>query len=656
MDSSFGILGRSSRKWTLILLAAAAGVTTPAPASAKAEAAVEAAYDRPEYVAIKKRLLHGWGTWDSRNVLSQVLLPDGLSLTVAFKQVNWLGADFLDRALIGQEGENDARVRPGLHSLDGSYTELELEWRGIHAKVETAAKGDDLVILVRPIEKPKLGASLVVEIGLPWNRKGHLSREGNELVARMPGRLVRVYDTGSLREDPYIPVSTPYLVVPLDGPIGISTGKARSVEEIEGFLSQSRAAMEQRAAALGPLRETSLAVESGIAWNTIYEPRYDRVVSTVGRLWNEEYGGYGLFGWDNFFLAYVTSFYSRDLGFANFLEHLRSKTEDGFIPNDDRGNGTKSWDHSQPPVGALMLKEIYKRYPEKWLLEASFDDLLEWNRWWMRARMNDGLLSYGSSPAKNPYGQKDVHTAATAGYESGMDDSPMYEGVPFSASKNVLELQDVGLNSLYVADCKALAEIAELIGRTKEENELKTRAQQISKAMDSLWDEGTGLYLNRRTDTGELSRRISPTMFYPLLAKLVSAERARRMVDDHFFNPSEFYGQYMLPSIARNDPDFPRQRYWKGAVWPPLNFLVYLGLRNYGLARAQQELVSKSQDMFLHEWNRKGFVSENYSALTGAGDDPRLSSDRFHSWGSLMGFISIVEAGKMPAPEQSLVH
>jgi neutral trehalase len=151
-------------------------------------------------------------------------------------------------------------------------------------------------------------------------------------------------------------------------------------------------------------------------------------------------------------------------------------------------------------------------------------------------------------------------------YESGIDDSPIYEGVPFDPKKNTLELQDVGLNSLYVTDCQALAEIATLIGRKPESEELEARAKQISRQIDSLlWNEKTSAYLNRRTDSGVLSKRLSPTIFYPLLARIPDAARAGRIVKGHFFNPAEFFGDYMLPSIARNDPAFPKRRYWKGA-------------------------------------------------------------------------------------------
>jgi len=127
--------------------------------------------------------------------------------------------------------------------------------------------------------------------------------------------------------------------------------------------------------------------------------------------------------------------------------------------------------------------------------------------------------------------------------------------------------------------------------------------------------------------------------------------RAKRMVDEPFSIPQEFGGEFMLPSIARNDADFSKQRYWKGAIWPPLNFLTYLSLRKAGYQEAAKELSDKSLTMFLKEWKRKGYVSENYSAITGTGDDKRLSSDRFHSWGALFGIITFIDHGRILATE-----
>ena len=664
--------------------------------------------DVPAYRAIQEQLAQGWNTWDSRDVLRYILLPEGLAVDLSFKRHSWLDEGHLGDALIGRRGEGREHIRPGVHALDGSYMALDIKWQGLAATVEAGHADGDLVVLVTPqadgdtpqadgdtqqadgsapradgsaqradgsaprpdgdtpgggsasldaaSQPPSPAFELIASAGLAWNKPGSVeaAQDRNDaLVARIPTGDQTVYVTGIVEQDPYTETLLPHKVVRLEAgrPVGLSTGRPRATTAIRAALDLRRDELLRRAQAYGNLGDAYLAVTSGVAWNTVYEPRHDRVVSTVGRLWNREYGGVALFGWDNFFLAYLSSLADRRLALANVIEHLRGATAEGFLPNDNRGNGSKSWDRSQPPVGSLMVREVYRAFPERWFLEAAFEPLLAWNRWWPRKRLNEGLLSYGSHEAANPFDEPAVRTVRTAGYESGMDDSPMYEGVPFNRGKNTLELQDVGLTSLYVADCLALAELARLLGRSAEAEELEGRARRFGEALDRLWVEEDGYYLNYRTDLDRPSPRRSPTLFYPLLAGVGADERADRMIREHLLNPEEFWGEYVLPSTTRDDPSFPRQRYWKGAIWPPLNFLVYLGLRKAGAYGAATQLAERSLDMFVSEWRRKGYVSENYSSITGAGDDDRLSSDPFHSWGGLFGIMAFIEAGHLAPPE-----
>ena len=53
------------------------------------------------------------------------------------------------------------------------------------------------------------------------------------------------------------------------------------------------------------------------------------------------------------------------------------------------------------------------------------------------------------------------------------------------------------------------------------------------------------------------------------------------MIAKHLKNPDEFWGKWVIPSIAFNDPAFKDQDYWRGRIWGPMNYLVYLGLQNY---------------------------------------------------------------------------
>jgi neutral trehalase len=513
----------------------------------------------------------------------------------------------------------------------------------LEIKLTTAvAANGDFVALLMTDDFPDEPVKLILKSGFLWNRSGLVNRIGNMISAESDNGKIDVFTTGRTEEDPFIDSLVPYLPIVFEEKIGISTGKNRSIEEIETIIADQEKKLFSNAEKYDDLAEQFLAIQAGIAWNIIYDPKNDRVIPTIGRQWNAEYGGYCLFGWDNFFLSYMQLLDSPEVAVASFVEHLDSATEEGFIPNDDRGNGMKSFDRSQPPVGVLIFNELLKFYDEDWFKNLGFYRLLNWNRWWYENRLNESLLSYGSHVAKNPYNEPHTHSAITALYESGMDDSPMYDKVAFNPEKNTIELQDVGLNSLYLAECKILKRIAFELDEIELAAEIDKREQVIKKEFRLLWRKDKFAFLNYRTDFRESSERLSPTMFYPLMCD-ISEEQRRAILDNYYLNPNKFYDELMIASISKDDVTFPKQRYWKGAIWPPLNFLVYYALKYANENELANELAKKSAKIFMQNWNEKRLIAENYSSITGTGDDIRLSSDPFHSWGCLMGFLEFVD-------------
>ncbi len=614
-----------------------------------------------EYEQLQARLARGWNTWNTRSVLSHVLLPEGFALNLGLRE--YRGRQYLKEALIGRKRAEEEQIHPGPHAYDGSYTELNLKVWGNELTVCSATDGDDLVLLVTPVTTPGRRAPLlVVESGILWNRPGTLTREGDVLVGRFAGREVRVYGTGPGVVDPHIAAQTPYLALALDGPVGISTGQPRSREEIEQIIARRRRALLQQREAFGDLAEVYAAVQTCMAWDTIYEPEHQRVVSPVSRIWNVGWGGYVLFEWDNYFAAYMAAVDAADptakaIAYANAVEMTREITETGFVPNFATVNGCSSRDRSEPPVGSLMVRELYRRFGERWLLEEVYPDLLRWNRFWHERRNDRGLLCWGSEPYEPVldahFELAHINALQGAAWESGLDNLPVYDALPLDTATHLMQLWDAGLNGLYVADCAALAEIAAVLDRQADVAELTARATAYRTALERLWHEEAGIYLNRRTDTGKFSRRLAPTSFYPLLAQAATQAQAERMVAEHFYNPAEFWGEWIIPSIARSDPAYADQNYWRGRIWGPMNLLVYLGLRNYDLPQAQRDMAEKSQRLLLQEWLAKGHVHENYNGDTGEGCDSP-SSDAFYHWGGLLGVIALIEAGYLPAPETPL--
>ena len=78
------------------------------------------------------------------------------------------------------------------------------------------------------------------------------------------------------------------------------------------------------------------------------------------------------------------------------------------------------------------------------------------------------------------------------------------------------------------------------------------------------------------------------------------------MLTKHLLNPEQFWGTRARPAIARNDPACNDQDYWRGRIWAPMNYLVYLGLRNYKTPtalQARQALAGRSLALFLSDWS-----------------------------------------------------
>ena len=604
-----------------------------------------------QYQLLKKGFIKGWQTWNVNSVLSHVLMPEGFALNVCVRE--YASGSYLKEALIGRFEKDAARVYPGPHAYDGSYTALRVVWRGIDFSVETASDKDELVILVTRSASQLKTPMLCLEGGFLWNRPGYTFLNEAGMVGRLPNRDISVYTTGrTIHGDVNLPTQTCYLAVEMAEQVVFSTGRRVSVAQARSLLDQKREALKQTWQSYGNNAPLYEAMQCALAWDMIYDGKKDRVVSPVSRLWSIRSGGYVLFCWDNYFAGFMAGLGSRELAYSNLIEITAEQTETGFVPNCAWGNGFSSLDRSQPPVGSAMVLETYRKYREVWLLETLYPRLFRWNTWFVENRMNpSGALCWGSNaytPTLGNYWETEgVNDTYGGALESGLDNSPMYDDIPFDKAQNRMMLEDVGLTGLFILDCGALIEIAEILGKAEDAQLLLARRQQAQRGLDTLWDEANGFFYNRRTDTGEFSRRISPTNFYALFSEHVTTEQARRMIEEHYKNPAEFYGEFMLPSIARNDPAYGDQDYWRGRIWAPMNFLAYMAMRRHDLDWACADLAEKSRRLLMNEWVEHGHIHENYNAETGSGCDVQ-NSDKFYHWGALLAVVALIETGKLP--------
>jgi neutral trehalase len=606
-------------------------------------------YSGDELAALQTELAKGWNTWNTRSVLSHVLLPEGFAINLQLKDQR--SGDILEEALIGR-GEFDSKehVTPGPHAYDGSYTELELEWRDIHVRVQSAFVNNELYLLITPLNAAP-GDALIIHPQMLWGREGEIVINQGVISSHTPSNDIEV----AVRADHFTSTSDD-ITVSLNKAIAVSSEATRSVEEITHVIHSAQTDLLNGKATFRKTPELYNAMQTVLAWNVIYEPNQNRVITPVSRVWNVGWKGWILFEWDTYFAAYMFSLDNKELAYANAIAITKEITSDGFVPN-FASSVTTSEDRSEPPVGSFVVKEIYRKYREEWFLREMFDELLSWNRWWADHRVVNGYLTWGSDPYE--HGEipewliKGVGTRKGAKWESGLDNSPMWDDAVFDTTLHRMMLADVGLLSLYILDCQSLSDIAGILGKLEIQEELTERAAIYSRQLETLWNDDFGLYLNKDLVTGDFSYRLSPTLFYPLLTKVPGQDQARRMIREHFYNPEEFWGEYIMPSIARNDAAFEDNIYWRGRIWAPMNFLVYLGIRNYDLADARTDIVEKSKNLLLKSWLGENHIYENYNAESGRGDDAGMS-DKFYHWGALLGLIGIMEEGYIASPELPL--
>ncbi len=597
-----------------------------------------------EYRNLQLALGSGWNTWYNNSFITHVLLPEAFAVNLCLSQPG--DPDFLRETFKTAAIQNRPEaITPGIRSDDGSYTSLRLTYKGDEFSFQSATDGNDQLILITPLKTSK--TQLIVEAAVLWNREGTVGMHQNALYGLFHQDSVVLHATAADLRDAYTVTTAPHLTFSLSQELALYTGKARTLSQIKTLVKEHRDQQEQRIARYGAQAPSFQAMQTILAWNTIYDAPNHRVITPVSRNWSHGWGGFVLFDWDTYFASYMLSLFNKDLAYANAIEITKSITTDGFIPNYQAPFGNTSWDRSQPPIGSTVILKIYNRYKEKWFLQEVYDELLAWNRWWVKNRDMNGYLCWGSSPISDSLRKLeggDIFNLAAAKLESGLDNSPMYDSLHFNPQKHVMELADVGLMGMYIMDCHSLASISMLLGKKQEAEELNKRAAFYGSRLETLWDEKTGIFLNKRLDNGENSYRLSPTNFYPMLAGVATERQAARMMKEHYFNPDEFYGTYVIPSIARKDAAFKDNDYWRGRIWGPMNFLVYLGMRNYKVTEARADLIEKSRGLLMKNLLKDGGVYENYNAVSGEAGDVN-SADGFYHWGALLTFMELIEKG-----------
>ena len=399
---------------------------------------------------------------------------------------------------------------------------------------------------------------------------------------------------------------------------------------------------------------TARAITNNLFWTMLYQPGNHRLYSPGGRGWifstpDGNPGHWTIFEWESFFNALEVSVESSKHAKDILKAVLETQYPNGNIPNwRSRFGGTP--DTSQPPIGSYVVLKLFQRLGDLDLLRYAYPYLVKWHSFWKQEEDNgqlrrdgnrDGLLEWGTDkeffPQSVPPWEENIEGKKQAMRESGQDDLPNWEDAPFSQDTGTLIMNCIDLNSLFALDAWSLAEIANILNKRDDYNNYSSEYETMKELINEhLWDEREGFYFDRYWD-GRFSTRKAASNFYPLLAGIPDKTRALRMLR-HLLNPEEFWGEFIIPTISRDDPAYKDQQRWRGAIWPPTNYLIYQGLKAYHFDAIASELAKKSSDLFLRTWENFQLCPENFDSRTG-----EAGGQRYQSWGSLFALIALEE-------------
>lgn len=355
------------------------------------------------------------------------------------------------------------------------------------------------------------------------------------------------------------------------------------------------------------------------------------------------------FLWDSCFHAIIYSHLDSACGKSEIRSLLARQFKNGMVPHliywrrgpaidIDWGQGRRTSNITQPPMIAYAVWQLFQKDQDTEFLKEIYPNLFHYYKY----LLND----------------RDPHDRNLLGVinpdESGEDNSPRFDallGLPpihtfeenlkkridlvqenikcrFDAPfcmNNFFWVKDVPFNAIMIENLQCLSYIAQKVGREYDAAYFDRSRELIAKAMRNLMFED-GLFWSTHGENYQKIKVKTWAMFAPLFARILEKKEAEKLINEHLLNNKEFWGDYALTTVSKDEAAFSETDMWRGPVWIGINWFVYKGLINYGF----NEVAIKIKQSSLALIKKSGF-REYYNPITGNG----LGAKNF-TWGGLV--------------------
>jgi glycogen debranching enzyme len=327
-----------------------------------------------------------------------------------------------------------------------------------------------------------------------------------------------------------------------------------------------------------------------------------------------------VWNWDACFHALAFRHVDPELARNQLRTLLDCQLPDGMIPDAVYDEGVvESIEHpfraqvTKPPIMAWAALKLHETNPNLEFLQEIYVPLVRSNAWWFSMNDDDadGLVQYNHP------------------YSSGLDDSPLWDyGMP---------VESPDLNTYLCVQMGSLAMIAEALGMEAEAAMWRRRAAAIVRRMiEDFWDQESGLF--RALHEDQPIPVVTPFNLYPLWTGQLPDTIRRRLLA-HLTNPDEFWGEIVVPTVARNDPNYDPGRMWRGPVWVNINYIFIEALRQVGEFALADTLLENTLDLIMA---RPG-IYEYYNAETG---EPPSTAAEVFGWTAAVFIDLAIQASR----------
>jgi glucosylglycerate hydrolase len=189
------------------------------------------------------------------------------------------------------------------------------------------------------------------------------------------------------------------------------------------------------------------------------------------------------------------------------------------------------------------------------------------------------------------------------------DDAVLQRISPFLA-------KDVLASAILVKANEALLDVAEVVSAPEEDRAMiRAWIERGREGLDERWDPELGLCLDFDLRAGEPLKASTIAGFAPLIAGTGNAERLESLLsvlESRAFTCNPELYKPLPPSTSPDDVGFSPRSYWRGPVWPVMNWLLWWSLKGLG----ERKRAERLKDCALAQLS-DGLFGEYYEPFTG---------------------------------------